>query len=392
MGLPPHPRADPDRPDRRARRTPSPLPERLRDGLAAERILEDPTTDGVLVLHDGHVVLERYARGMRPDDVHLMQSVSKSITGTLAGIIIDNGALAPEDLVTAIVPELAGSSFDGATVRDLLDMRAGTRFDETYDDPQSDIRASEAQFRWAPGTPPAADAIAYLRTLQNHREHGGRFEYRSILTDVLGLVLHRAAGAPLAELIGTHLWGPMGAETDAQVTVDGAGFAVADGGICVSLRDLARFGRARRRRRRRDRPAGVAHRHPRGRAGLRGRVRPERARRRPARRPLPQPVVGPRGRRRPGRRRHPRPVLHGRPPHEDRARRAVDVAHVAGRDAPRRRPRRVRTRPCSSSPSGPPPPVRVPAVTSGERDESDRGATTPSAACSRSPTASSRSR
>jgi CubicO group peptidase (beta-lactamase class C family) len=223
--------------------TPSPLPERLRDGLAAARVLEDATTDGVLVLHDGDVVLERYARGMRPDDVHLMQSVSKSITGTLAGILVDNGALAPEDLVTQHVPELAGSSFDGATVRDLLDMRAGTRFDETYDDPQSDIRASEAQFRWAPGTPPAADAVAYLRTLGNHREHHSRFEYRSILTDVLGLVLHRAGGAPLAELIGTHLWGPMGAETDAQVTVDGAGFAVADGGICVSLRDLARFGR-----------------------------------------------------------------------------------------------------------------------------------------------------
>jgi CubicO group peptidase (beta-lactamase class C family) len=223
--------------------TPSPLPERLRDGLAAERVLDEPTTDGVLVLHDGDVVLERYARGMRPDDVHLMQSVSKSITGTLAGILVADGALAPEDLVTAIVPELAGSSFDQATVRDLLDMRAGTRFDETYDDPQSDIRASEAQFGWAPGTLPAADAVAYLRTLGNHREHGGRFEYRSILTDALGLVLARAGGAPLAELLGTRLWGPMGAETDAQVTVDGAGFAVADGGICVSLRDLARFGR-----------------------------------------------------------------------------------------------------------------------------------------------------
>jgi CubicO group peptidase (beta-lactamase class C family) len=226
--------------------TPSPLPERHRDGLAAERILEDATTDGVLVLHDGDVVLERYARGMQPHDVHLMQSVSKSITGTLAGVLVDDGALAPDDLVTQHVPELAGSSFDGATVRDLLDMRAATRFDETYDDPQSDIRASEAQFRWAPGTPPAADAIAYLRTLHNHdgREHGGRFEYRSILTDVLGLVLSRAGGAPLAELISTHLWAPIGAETDAQITVDGAGFAVADGGICVSLRDLARFGRA----------------------------------------------------------------------------------------------------------------------------------------------------
>lgn len=215
-------------------------------GLAAERILDEPTTDSVLVLHDGQVVLERYARGMRPDDVHLMQSVSKSITGTLAGVMCDNNVLRPEDLVTAHVPELEGSSFDGATVRDLLDMRAATRFDETYDDPQSDIRASEAQFRWAPGTPPAADAVAYLRTLGNHegRTHGGRFEYRSILTDVLGLVLQRAGDAPLAELISQHVWQPIGAETDAQVTVDGGGFAVADGGICVSLRDLARFGRA----------------------------------------------------------------------------------------------------------------------------------------------------
>ena len=318
--------------------TPCPLPERLRDGLAAERVLEDPTTDGVLVLHDGHVVLERYARGMRPDDVHLMQSVSKSITGTLAGIIVDNGALAPDDLVTADVPELAGSSFDGATVRDLLDMRAGTRFDETYDDPQSDIRASEAQFRWAPGTPPAADAIAYLRTLRNHREHGGRFEYRSILTDVLGLVLHRAAGTPFAELIGTHLWGPIGAETDAQVTVDGAGFAVADGGSAsASATSRASAARADGG----PRP-GLDRRHPRGRPRLRGRVRPGRARRRDARRPLPQPVVGPRGRRRPGRRRHPRPVLHGRPPGEDRPRRAVDVADVAGRDAAGAGPRRLR--------------------------------------------------
>jgi CubicO group peptidase (beta-lactamase class C family) len=223
---------------------PSPLDAEPRGGLPAERLFAElPHTDGVVVLHRGALLLERYARGQRPDDVHLMQSVSKSITGTLAGVLVDDGALQPEDHVTRHVPELEGSSFDGATVRDLLDMRAGTRFDETYDDPQSDIRASEAQFRWAPGTPPAADAIAYLRTLGNHREHGGRFEYRSILTDLLGLVLERAAGVPFAQAVGDHLWAPMGAETDAQVTVDGAGFAVADGGICVSLRDLARFGR-----------------------------------------------------------------------------------------------------------------------------------------------------
>jgi CubicO group peptidase (beta-lactamase class C family) len=222
----------------------SPLP--ARDGgdvlPAVAELMRTGCTDGLLVLHDGAVVVERYGRGMGPGDTHLLQSVSKSITGTLAGVLVARGALAPDDDVTAHVPELAGTSFHGASVRDLLDMRAGTRFDETYEDPASDVRESEAQFGWAPGPPPAPDAVAYLAGLVNERPHGGRFDYRSILTDVLGLVLERAGGAPFAELLGRELWAPMGAESDAEVTVDRDGFAVADGGICVTLRDLARFG------------------------------------------------------------------------------------------------------------------------------------------------------
>jgi hypothetical protein len=212
-------------------------------GLAAERLLADERTDGVIVLRRGEVVLEEYRRGQQPDDVHLLQSVSKSITGSLAGILVERGELAPDELVTAYVPELAGSSFDGASVRDLLDMRAGTRFNEDYADLTSDLRASEAQFGWAPGERPSPDSVAYLASLGNHREHGGRFEYRSILTDLLGLVIERASGTPFAETLGRELWSPLGAETDAYVTVDAEGFAVADGGICVTLRDLARFGR-----------------------------------------------------------------------------------------------------------------------------------------------------
>jgi CubicO group peptidase (beta-lactamase class C family) len=211
--------------------------------LAVRRLLADDRTDGLIVVHEGEVVLEEYRRGMERHDVHLLQSVSKSITGTLAGILVAQGVLTPEDPVPSHVPELAGTSFDGATVRHLLDMCAGTRFDENYADPASDLRASEAQFGWAPGPRPSPDALAYLSQLANHRPHGGRFEYRSILTDVLGLVLERAAGAPFADVLGRELWSPMGAETDAYVTVDADGFAVADGGICVTLRDLARFGR-----------------------------------------------------------------------------------------------------------------------------------------------------
>ncbi len=208
-----------------------------------QELMQEGYTDGLLVIHGGEVVCEEYGRGMRPDDTHLLMSISKSVTGTLAGVLVERGALAPEDEVVAHVPELAGTSFEGASVRDLLDMRTGTRYDETYEDPKSDIVATAVQWGWAPGTPPAPDGISYLAGLENAREHGGPFEYRSILTNALGLVLERAAGEPLAELLGRELWAPMGAQSDADLTVNREGFAVAGGGICATLRDLGRFGR-----------------------------------------------------------------------------------------------------------------------------------------------------
>jgi hypothetical protein len=99
-------------------------------------------------------------------------------------------------------------------------------------------------YLWRPedGEPRPPDALAYFPTLVNDGEHGGPFRYRSILTDVLGWVLERAGGGRLHELIARELWQPMGAEFDAEITVDGHGNAMADGGICATLRDVARFG------------------------------------------------------------------------------------------------------------------------------------------------------
>ncbi len=207
-------------------------------------VLDGTYTDAFMVLHRGRVIAESYFNGMTPSTTHLLMSVSKSVISTVTGILVGQGKLEPSWLVTDLIPELRGTSFEGCTVRHLLDMRAGTRFDENYDDPEADVCVYEQIYLWRPRTDRRMpyDACEYFKTLKNARPHGGPFEYRSVLTDVLGWVNERAGGARLAELISRHLWGPMGAEFDAEVTVDGHGNAMADGGICCTLRDLARFG------------------------------------------------------------------------------------------------------------------------------------------------------
>ncbi|MEP7023888.1 MAG: serine hydrolase, partial [Actinomycetota bacterium] len=201
-------------------------------------------TDGFLVLHRGRIVAEHYGNGLTPDKPHLLMSVSKSVVSTVAGLLAGQGILDPAAAVTTIVPELGATSFAGATVQHLLDMRTGTRFSEDYDDPDADVRRYEQVYLWRPrgGDPVPPDALGYFATLRNDGRHGGPFRYRSILTDVLAWVIERAAGTRLAELISRELWQPMGAEYDAEITLDPHGNPMADGGICATLRDLGRFG------------------------------------------------------------------------------------------------------------------------------------------------------
>ncbi|MGN6791621.1 MAG: serine hydrolase domain-containing protein [Streptosporangiaceae bacterium] len=216
--------------------------------LTVAELLDRTWTDGFMVLHGGTVITEEYFNGMRPETPHLLMSVSKSVTSTAAGILAGRGVLDPAAEVTTIVPELAGTSFAGATVQHLLDMRAGTRFNEDYADLNADVRSYERVYLWRPSVgdqavgPEAGDAIGYFGTLRNDGPHGGPFRYRSILTDVLAWVIERAAGERLHDLISRELWQPMGAEFDAEITVDRRGNPMADGGVSATLRDLARLG------------------------------------------------------------------------------------------------------------------------------------------------------
>jgi CubicO group peptidase (beta-lactamase class C family) len=206
-------------------------------------VLAGTFTDALMVVHDGAVVEERYAHGMTETTRHLLMSVSKSMVGCVAGVLVGQGKVNPPDAVTDYVPELAGSGYRGATVRDVLDMRTGAAFREAYTAMDSEVRAMERSVGWAPAldTDPCG-AYAYLATIGSAGPHGAEFTYRSADTDVLGWICERAAGARMADLISTLIWQPMGAEFDAEITCDPVGTAVHDGGVSATLRDVARFG------------------------------------------------------------------------------------------------------------------------------------------------------
>jgi CubicO group peptidase (beta-lactamase class C family) len=210
--------------------------------MAVAEMLDRTFTDGFLVLHRGRIAREHYGPGMTAATTHLLQSVSKSIAGTVAGVLVGRGQLDPEAPVTRYIDELAGTSFDGATVRHVLDMRTGTAYDETYDDPASDVFLTEVLAGWRPATGalPVANVYEQITRLENARPHGAAFDYRSILTELLGWVLERASGVRYPELVSETLWSRIGAEQDADITIR-HGVALPDGGICTTLRDLARF-------------------------------------------------------------------------------------------------------------------------------------------------------
>ena len=207
-------------------------------------VLDDTYTDAYLVLQDGELVTEWYGPLGAPDRPHALMSVSKSVVGCVAAVLIDRGRLDPDAEVTAYLPELAGSGYAGALVRHVYDMRSGVRFLEEYANPDSDIRRLDEWVGWQPDGHQSKPRGLYrfLTTLEAEAPHGERFLYRSAESDVLGWVCERAADRPMAALMSELIWAPMGAEHDAVLLHDGLGTAIHDGGLCATARDTARFG------------------------------------------------------------------------------------------------------------------------------------------------------
>lgn len=195
---------------------------------------------GLIVVQHGRILLERYGLGRGETDRWTSFSVGKSVTSTLIGAAIHDGAIAGLDApVTRYMPELAGTAYDGVTVGDLITMRSGVKWNENYADPTSDVARFAAEPVQANGVDPIE---AYMARLPRAHPPGTVFNYDTGETDLAGLLVTRATGKPLAEYLSEKIWSKIGAERDAVWMVDGAGKEL--GGCCISmtLRDYARFG------------------------------------------------------------------------------------------------------------------------------------------------------
>ncbi|HQY42740.1 MAG TPA: serine hydrolase [Paracoccaceae bacterium] len=212
-------------------------------------MLDETYTDAMFVWRDGRILHESYHNGMDAKSLHLLQSVSKSVTAVAAGCLIGEGLLDPATPITDYLPELRQTAWDGASLQHVLDMTSGTRFVESYEVRDSDIGKMDYAAGWKPA-PPDMDTTGWPNCIWDQirgltvaeAPHGKRFSYRSIETDVLAHAMERVTGQRLPQILSRYLWLPMGCAEDANITVDRSGYGLACGGISATLRDMARFG------------------------------------------------------------------------------------------------------------------------------------------------------
>ena len=213
--------------------------------MTFERVLEETYADGIAVLHRGKLIYERYFGALKPHKPHIAMSVTKSFTGTLAGILVAEGKIDPQAPVTDYVPELKASAFGDARVQEAMDMTTGLEYTEVYTDKNSGVfglRRANGMAPIEPGYEGATNIFDFLCTQKKQGEHGKAFAYKTVNSDVLAWICRRASGMTLSDLLSERVWIPMGAEEDAHYHVDRIGTESGGGGLSTSLRDLARFG------------------------------------------------------------------------------------------------------------------------------------------------------
>lgn len=216
---------------------------RIKQGNAnydLEQYIQLNRVTALLVIKDGRIKLERYRFGNTEHTRWMSMSVAKSITSTLLGAALKQGLVGSvTERVTKYVPALAGSAYEDVTIRDVLMMSSGVRWDETYTDPKSDRRRLlEAQISQVPGS-----AMSLMKALPRASNPGTVNNYNTGETQVVAEIVRSAVTRPLADYLSERIWSRVGMEADATWWLDSpGGIEIGGSGISATLRDYGRFG------------------------------------------------------------------------------------------------------------------------------------------------------
>ena len=202
-------------------------------------------TDGIIVMHKGRIVYERYAGCLTPETLHGAMSVTKSLTGLLGEVLVAEGKLNDKALVGSLIPELKNSAFGDATVRQVMDMTTALDYSEDYANPKAEVwifaEAGSPLPKPAGYTGPRS-YFEFLQTVKKKGVHGVAFGYKTVNADTLGWLITRATGKSLAQEFSERIWSRIGTEREAFYTVDSLGTPFAGGGFNANLRDMGRLG------------------------------------------------------------------------------------------------------------------------------------------------------
>ena len=209
-------------------------------------MLDKTHTDAFLVMKDGLILYEKYSNGMNQESIHLMNSVSKSFLGILIGVLIDEGLIDTQKLITEYLPDFEDTGFSGTTVQQALNMTGSVKYKEDYLEKETDFWKESSVVGWRPAlvneTTPKT-LYEYAKTLKETEQvNGSSFHYRTVYTNILGMVAEKAANKNLTVLLQEKLWQKIRPEQNAYIVCDQDNFPYMGAGMSASARDLARFG------------------------------------------------------------------------------------------------------------------------------------------------------
>jgi len=203
-----------------------------------ERFMKENMVAGLVVLSKGRVVLERYRLGFSADQKWTSFSVAKSFTSTLLGAAIKDGYIkSVDEPVTTYLPTLKGSAYEGVTIRHILNMTSGMKWNEAYRDRESDI----VRMRSEPAVPGAEPFVTYMGRLQREAAPGTKFVYKTGETHLIGAIVRAATKKELSQYLSEKVWSAYGMEHDGYWLVDHGGYEFGGSSLSASSRDYARF-------------------------------------------------------------------------------------------------------------------------------------------------------